>query len=78
MLKKGVNGGADITKDAQQPAGINEGIIFGGILMEDSAASPITLSPAGATNATAAAANASAPCTKKRSIAGRLQYERKA
>lgn len=82
MLKKGVNGGADITKDGQQPAGINEGIIYGGIFQEDSSASPITLSPSGATNATAAAAgNASAPCTKKRSvgsIAGRLQYVREA
>lgn len=81
VLKKGVNGGADITKDAQQPAGINEGVIFGGIFQEDSSASPITLSPSGATNATAAATNASAPCTKKRSvgsIAGRLQYVRKA
>lgn len=84
VLKKGVNGGADITKDAQQPAGINEGIIYGGIFQEDSSAAPITLSPQGAAaagNATAAAANASAPCTKKRSvgsIAGRLQYVRQA
>lgn len=82
VLKKGVNGGADITKDGQQPAGINEGIIYGGIFQEDSSAAPITLSPQGAAgNATAASANASAPCTKKRSvgsIAGRLQYVRQA
>lgn len=83
VLKKGVNGGADITKDAQQPAGINEGIIFGGIFQEDSSASTITLSPQGgaASNATAAAGNASTACTKKRSvgsIAGRLQYVREA
>ncbi|KAG8161074.1 hypothetical protein KVR01_009338 [Diaporthe batatas] len=78
VLKKGVNGGADITKDAQQPAGINEGIIYGGIFQEDSSASTITLSPQGgaATNATAASSNGSSSCTKKRSvgsIAGRVK-----
>lgn len=81
VLKKGLGGGDDITKTGVQPAGINEGIIYGGIFQEDSSAAPITLSPSGATNATAAATNASAPCTKKRSvgsIAGRLQYERRA
>ncbi|KAJ4393523.1 hypothetical protein N0V93_002735 [Gnomoniopsis smithogilvyi] len=45
LLKKGVNGGADITKDAEQPAGINEGIIFGGIFEEDSSKSKATLAP---------------------------------
>lgn len=44
MLKKGVNGGADITKDAEQPAGIDEGIIFGGIFEEDSSKVDATLS----------------------------------
>lgn len=82
VLKKGVNGGDDITKDGQQPAGIDEGIIYGGIFQEDSAASSITLSPQAATNATAAAAtNASTPCTQKRSvgrIARRLHYAHKA
>lgn len=48
VLKKGVNGGADITKDAEQPANINEGIVFGGIFQEDSAAVAATLSPAAA------------------------------
>ncbi|KAK2614638.1 hypothetical protein N8I77_001447 [Diaporthe amygdali] len=80
VLKKGVNGGADITKDAFQPSGINEGIIFGGIFQEDSSASTITLSPQAGANATAAASNGTAAgCTKKRSvgsIAGRLQYVR--
>ncbi|CAN8098175.1 unnamed protein product [Discula destructiva] len=44
-LKKGVNGGADITKDAEQPAGINEGIIFGGVFEEDTSVNPVTLGP---------------------------------
>lgn len=45
VLKKGVNGGADITKDAEQPAGIDEGIIFGGIFEEDSSKTAATLAP---------------------------------
>jgi hypothetical protein len=45
VLKKGVNGGADITKDAEQPAGINEGLIFGGIFEEDTADGCVSLSP---------------------------------
>lgn len=44
MLKKGVNGGADITKDAEQPAGIDEGVIFGGIFEEDSSKTSVILS----------------------------------
>lgn len=43
VLKKGVNGGADITKDAEQPAGIDEGIIFAGIFEEDTANADVTL-----------------------------------
>lgn len=45
VLKKGVNGGADITKDAEQPAGIDEGIIFGGIFEEDTSKNDATLAP---------------------------------
>lgn len=45
LLKKGVNGGADITKDAEQPAGIDEGIIFGGIFEEDNSENDATLAP---------------------------------
>jgi hypothetical protein len=86
VLKKGLGGGADITKTGVQPAGINEGIIFGGIFQEDSSASTITLSPQGGAGAGAAQANgtaaanaaAAAPCTKKRSVAGRLRYVREA
>ena len=45
VLKKPVNGGADITKSGFQEAGINEGIIFGGIFEEDSATGCVSLSP---------------------------------
>lgn len=45
MLKKPVNGGSDITKSGDQPTGINEGIIYGGIFQEDSSAGCISLSP---------------------------------
>lgn len=45
VLKKGVNGGADITKDAEQPAGIDEGVIFGGVFEEDTSENDATLSP---------------------------------
>lgn len=43
VLKKGVNGGADITKDAEQPAGIKEGMVFAGIFEEDTADAKPTL-----------------------------------
>ncbi|KAJ0359124.1 hypothetical protein COL154_008534 [Colletotrichum chrysophilum] len=45
MLKKPVNGGSDITKSGDQPANINEGIIYGGIFQEDSSTGCISLSP---------------------------------
>ncbi len=45
VLKKPVNGGADITKSGFQEAGINEGVIFGGVFEEDSAAGCVSLSP---------------------------------
>lgn len=51
MLKKPVNGGSDITKSGQQPTGINEGIIYAGILLEDSTGGVVTKS----LNSTAAA-----------------------
>ncbi|KAK3368286.1 hypothetical protein B0H63DRAFT_488196 [Podospora didyma] len=44
-LKKPVNGVGDITKDGDQPANINEGVIFGGIFQEDSADGCISLAP---------------------------------
>lgn len=44
MLKKPVNGGADITKSGFQESGINEGIVFGGIFEEDSSNNCISLS----------------------------------
>ncbi|KAK1624720.1 hypothetical protein BDP81DRAFT_329422 [Colletotrichum phormii] len=45
MLKKPVNGGSDITKSGDQPTGINEGIVYGGIFQEDSSAGCLSLSP---------------------------------
>ncbi|KAK4213780.1 hypothetical protein QBC37DRAFT_400305 [Rhypophila decipiens] len=36
VLKKPVNGVGDITQNGDQPDGINEGIIFGGVFQEDS------------------------------------------
>lgn len=45
LLKKPVNGVGDITKNGDQPAGINEGIVYGGIFQEDSADGCISLSP---------------------------------
>jgi Glycoside hydrolase 131 catalytic N-terminal domain len=45
LLKKPVNGVGDITKNGDQPDGIDEGIIFGGIFQEDSSAGCISLSP---------------------------------
>ncbi|SPQ19874.1 44879d5e-d898-4d54-8381-2fd604ce673d [Thermothielavioides terrestris] len=43
VLKKPVGGQGDITKNGFQEAGINEGIILGGIFEEDSAVGCITL-----------------------------------
>ncbi|KAK6211662.1 hypothetical protein QIS74_10926 [Colletotrichum tabaci] len=45
ILKKPVNGGADITKSGDQPAGIDEGLVYAGIFQEDSANGCISLSP---------------------------------
>lgn len=45
LLKKPVNGVGDITVNGDQPAGINEGIVYGGIFQEDSADGCISLSP---------------------------------
>ncbi|TPX07974.1 uncharacterized protein E0L32_010305 [Thyridium curvatum] len=45
VLKKGLDGGNDIVKNGVQEAGINEGIIFGGIFEEDSSAGCVSLSP---------------------------------
>lgn len=63
MLKKPVNGGSDITKSGFQPSGINEGLIFGGIFLEDTSAGSPTLSP----NATASASlNSTAKVPRRR------------
>ncbi|KAH8658177.1 hypothetical protein BX600DRAFT_524509 [Xylariales sp. PMI_506] len=45
VLKKGLNGGDDIVHNGEQPGGINEGIIYGGIFEEDSSTGCISLSP---------------------------------
>ena len=45
VLKKGLDGGEDIVRDGIQEAGINEGIIFGGIFEEDSSTGCISLAP---------------------------------
>ncbi|KAB5540344.1 hypothetical protein GE09DRAFT_1245395 [Coniochaeta sp. 2T2.1] len=44
VLKKGI-GGQNIVKDGVQEAGIDEGVIFGGIFEEDSDAGCVSLSP---------------------------------
>ncbi|KAI1856852.1 hypothetical protein JX265_011177 [Neoarthrinium moseri] len=44
LLKKGLNGGDDIVHNGEQEAGINEGIIYGGIFEEDSSTGCISLS----------------------------------
>ena len=44
VLKKGTDGVGDITKNGFQEAGIDEGIIFGGIFQEDSSDGCISLS----------------------------------
>ncbi|KAK8042934.1 hypothetical protein PG994_013417 [Apiospora phragmitis] len=45
VLKKGLGGGSDITKEGIQESGINEGIVYGGIFMEDSSTGCVSLSP---------------------------------
>lgn len=45
MLKKGLGGGNDIVRNGIQPSGINEGVIYGGIFMEDSSTGCVSLSP---------------------------------
>lgn len=62
MLKKPVNGGADITKSGEQPSGINEGIIYGGIFQEDSTGGVVTLS----LNPAASASAKQSACATKR------------
>ncbi|KAK0621826.1 hypothetical protein B0T17DRAFT_493998 [Bombardia bombarda] len=44
VLKKPTDGGADITKSGFQEAGIDEGVIFGGIFQEDSSDNCVSLS----------------------------------
>lgn len=48
LLKKPVGGVGDITQNGFQPAGINEGIIYGGIFQEDSIDGCISLNAAAA------------------------------
>ncbi|KAJ4418005.1 hypothetical protein N0V82_005857 [Gnomoniopsis sp. IMI 355080] len=73
LLKKPVNGGADITKSGFQPSGIDEGLIFGGIFEEDTTGGSATLSPSGAAsvNSTAAAGLNSTAKVARRRIARR-------
>lgn len=73
MLKKPTDNApdADITKEGFQEAGINEGIIYGSIFLEDSADGTVTLSPAGAaTGATGGNASAAVggDCASRRAI----------
>ncbi|KAI1259897.1 glycoside hydrolase family 131 protein [Xylariaceae sp. FL1019] len=44
VLKKGPNRGDDIVTNGEQESGINEGIIFGGLLEEDSSVGRVSLS----------------------------------
>jgi len=44
VLKKPTDAGADITNTGFQEAGIDEGVIFGGIFLEDSSTGCISLS----------------------------------
>ncbi|TLS26262.1 hypothetical protein PpBr36_04099 [Pyricularia pennisetigena] len=64
ILKKGVGNAKDVVREGIQEANINEGLIYGGIFMEDSAGGCISLS-AGAGNGTNAA-GAAAPATAKK------------
>ncbi|KAK8128741.1 hypothetical protein PG984_009849 [Apiospora sp. TS-2023a] len=43
ILKKGLGGGSDITKEGIQEANIDEGVIFGGIFNEDSSTGCVSL-----------------------------------
>ncbi|TEA15188.1 hypothetical protein C8034_v002416 [Colletotrichum sidae] len=45
VLKKSVNGTGDLTKSGFHESGINEGIIFGSIFLEDSSDGCVTLAP---------------------------------
>lgn len=45
VLKKGIGGGDDIVRNAFQPAGIDEGVIYASIFEEDSADGCISLEP---------------------------------
>lgn len=45
ILKKSTGGGSDVVHKGFQETGINEGIIYGGIFIEDSAQGGVTLSP---------------------------------
>ncbi len=45
VLKKPTDPGSDIVHSGFQEAGINEGVLFGGIFEEDSATGCISLSP---------------------------------
>ncbi len=45
VLKKPTDSAGDITKDGFQEAGIDEGVIFGGIFEEDGSDGCISLTP---------------------------------
>lgn len=45
IIKKSTGGGSDVVHKGFQETGINEGIIYGGIFIEDSAQGSVTLSP---------------------------------
>lgn len=46
MLKKPTGTGLkDVTKEGFQEANLNEGVVYGGVFMEDSAAGCVSLSP---------------------------------
>lgn len=85
MLKKPVNGGADITKSGDQPAGINEGLIFAGVFLEDSAGGVVTktLNSTGvastpakgaAKGAATGAASAANGCVQRRTARGQMGH----
>lgn len=67
LLKKPVNGGSDITKSGEQPSGINEGIIYGGIFEEDTTGGVATLSP----SSSAASSNSTVKIARRRHVRGR-------
>lgn len=45
ILKKPIGGGSDIPHNGFQPKNINEGVIFGGIFMEDSSKGCVSPKP---------------------------------